>query len=387
MLVSMLKSPAAASIENATVKGNKAATGAGIASYGYWTKMNITGCTVTENTANKYGGGFAAEDNKSGGKTTFTDTVLCNNIADKAGSDVYLKSSPATLQSAPSMDSLYLGKPEDVHNRKIDGWYEDVASARYTGQTKEERKEYTGYTNIGDSGEVYLIAAAKPSLAKIKFTNEDGSHVYKETWYPIGTTAKDVVLPDAAKESDETYDYVFKGWSPDIKDVTEDAVYTAVFEKVFKEFKVQYEFSSLTSNKELPAEVMSLLPKDSTGYARNTEIKAIVPSKTEVKVDGGTWYFKGFDKDSATAAMENADESGNVKFTGSWEFTAADNRVPADNGGTPSGNDKTPSAKPGSTSPQTGDTGNIGFWLTLLLLGGGALIATTVVRTTKKNNK
>lgn len=387
VLVSMLKSPAAASIENTTVKGNKAATGAGIASYGYWTKMNITRCIVTENTANKYGGGFAAENNKSGGKTTFTDTVLCNNIAEKAGSDVYLKSSPAALQSAPSMDSLYLGKPENVHNHKIDGWYEDVASARYTGQTKEERKEYTGYTNIGDSDEVYLIAAAKPSLAKIKFTNEDGSHVYKETWYPIGTTAKDVVLPDAAKESDETYDYVFKEWSPAIKDVTEDAVYTAVFEKAFKEFKVQYEFSSLTSGKELPAEVMSLLPKDSTGYARNTEIKAIVPSKTEVKVDGGAWYFKGFDKDSVTATMENADESGNVKFTGSWKFTAADNRIPSDNGGTPSDNDKTPSAKSGSESPQTGDSGNIGFWLTLLLLGGGALIATTAVRTTKKNNK
>ena len=164
-------------------------------------------------------------------------------------------------------------------------------------------------------------------------------------------------------------------------------MYTAVFEKAFKEFKVQYEFSSLTSGKELPAEVMSLLPKDSTGYARNTEIKAIVPSKTEVKVDGGAWYFKGFDKDSVTATMENADESGNVKFTGSWKFTAADNRIPSDNGGTPSDNDKTPSAKSGSESPQTGDSGNIGFWLTLLLLGGGALIATTAVRTTKKNNK
>ncbi len=62
------KSPAAASIENATVKGNKAATGAGTASYGYYTNMNIKGCTITENIANKYGGGFAAEDNKSGGK-------------------------------------------------------------------------------------------------------------------------------------------------------------------------------------------------------------------------------------------------------------------------------------------------------------------------------
>lgn len=304
VLVSMLKSPAAASIENTTVKGNKAATGAGIASYGYYTNMNIKGCTITENTANKYGGGFAAEDNKSGGKTTFTDTILCNNIADKAGSDVYLKNSPAALQSASSMDSLYLGNPEDVHNHKIDGWYEDVASARYTGQTKEERKEYTGYTNIGDSGEVYLIAAAKPSLANIKFTNEDGSHVYKETWYPIGTTAKDIVLPDAVKKSDETYDYVFKGWSPAIKDVTEDAVYTAVFEKVLKK----------------------------------------------------------------------RDPSDNDK-------------TPSDNGETPSDTDKTPSMKPGSASPQTGDTGNIGFWLTLFLLCGGALIATTAVRTTKKNDK
>lgn len=87
VLVSMLKSPAAASIENTTVKGNKAATGAGIASYGYYTNLSIKGCTVTENTAQKYGGGFAAEDNKSGGKTTFTDTILCNNIADKAGSE------------------------------------------------------------------------------------------------------------------------------------------------------------------------------------------------------------------------------------------------------------------------------------------------------------
>lgn len=304
MFVVALKSPATASLENTTVKGNKATTGAGIASYGYYTNMNIKGCTITENTANKYGGGFAAEDNKSGGKTTFTDTILCNNIADKAGSDVYLKKSPAALQSASSMDSLYLGNPEDVHNHKIDGWYEDVASARYTGQTKEERKEYTGYTNIGDSGEVYLIAAAKPSLAKIKFTNEDGSHVYKETWYPIGTTAKDIVLPDAVKKSDETYDYVFKGWSPAIKDVTEDAVYTAVFEKVLKK----------------------------------------------------------------------RDPSDNDK-------------TPSDNGETPSDTDKTPSTKPGSASPQTGDTGNIGFWLMLFLLCGGALIATTAVRTTKKNDK
>lgn len=324
VLAVALKSPAAASLENTTFKGNKAATGAGIASYESWTNLSIKGCTVTENTAQKYGGGFSVESNTDGGKTTITDTVLCNNIADTAGSDVYLKKSPLVLPSAPSMNSIYLGAPEDVRNQKIDGWYEDKTDSRYTEQEKAARKEYTGYASIDGSGEVALIAAANPSLVHIKFTNEDGSTVYKESYYPLGTAAKDIILPDATKASDEKYDYIFKGWSPVIKDATEDAVYTAVFEKVFKQFKVLYEFKSLTADKELPEEVTALLPKDPAGYGRGTDIKAIAPAKTEVKVDGGTWTFKGFDKDSKKATMENADGDGNVKFTGTWEFTPKD---------------------------------------------------------------
>ena len=363
VLVVALKSPASASLENTTVKGNKAATGAGIASYESWTNLSIRGCTVTENTAQKYGGGFSVESNTGGGKTTITDTVLYNNIADKAGSDVYLKKSPLMLPSAPSMNSVYLGAPEDVRNQKIDSWYEDTADSRYTEQSKAARKEYTGYANINGSGEVYLIAAANPSLVKIKFTNEDGSQVYKESFYPLGTAAKDIVLPDASKESDEKYDYIFKEWNPAIKDATEDTVYTAVFEKVFKQFKVQYEFKSLTTDKELPEEVTALLPKDHAGYRRDTAIKAIAPAKTEVKVDGGTWNFKGFDKDTLKATMENADDAGNVKFTGSWEFTPKD---------------------PGPL-PSTGDMGTHLFIIVGATIMAAAAIA--LVRNSKNSNK
>ncbi len=369
VFAAMLKSPAAVRIENTSVTGNKAAAGGGIMSYGYWTNMNIDGCTIVKNTAKKYGGGFMAKNNTSGGKTTITNTVLCNNIAETAASDVFLSKAPLELPSALSMDSIYLGKPEDVYNSKIDGWYVDAENSRYTGQEKAARVEYTDYANITGSGDVYLIAAAKPSLAKITFTDEAGSQIYKETWYPFGTVSEDIELPEATKASDETYDYIFKGWSPAVKDVTQDAVYTAVFEKVFKEFNVRYEFDSVSSGRELPAEVLSLLPKDTTGYSRNVNIEATAPSKTVVEVKDGKWIFKGFNKDSIAATMENADDTGNVQFVGYWEFVAAED-----------------SGTQNKESPQTGDGSYIFLWL-VLFLAGGIVTATTLAGKKRKSGR
>lgn len=344
VFVSGLKSPAVASIEDTIIKGNQAAMGGGVASYVYWTNMNIDGSSITENTATSKGGGFWAANNLSSGKTTIKDTVLCNNLADVAASDVYLNKAPLTLPSAGSMNLLYLGKPDEVKNRKIDGWYIDAAASRYTGQNKDERMEYTGYGNIPDTDEICLIAAVNQPQAKITFKYEDGS-IVSEKWYPFGTKAEDIRLPDAVKASDDTYDYIFESWSPEIKDVVQDAVYTANFKKVFKKFTVQYEFNSTSSDKKLPDEVMALLPEDVDHYSLDQRIEAKVPSKTSVEVKGGKWVFKGFDKDHITANMENADNTGRVKFVGRWEFVAEE--VP----GTPT----TPST-PTPTTPTTPTT-------------------------------
>ncbi|MBR6203561.1 MAG: leucine-rich repeat protein [Candidatus Methanomethylophilaceae archaeon] len=43
-----------------------------------------------------------------------------------------------------------------------------------------------------------------------------------------------------ARESDSGYAYVFVGWIPEIKVVTEDATYTAVFEKTIKDYNVNF---------------------------------------------------------------------------------------------------------------------------------------------------
>lgn len=235
VLAVMMKSPAVAEIRDCTITNNSAAVGGGVASYGNFTNLTIDGCTITGNKAANYGGGFAAESNSGeGAGTTITNTKLCNNIADKAASDVYLNGSVAKLSAAKDMDELYLGKPDDVTNKKIDGWYLDNEDSRYATQPKEQRNEYANYASIGSDGKVYLVAAAKPSLVKITFANEDGTTIYSEDWYEIGTKAAQIAAPTPTKPSDDKYDYVFDSWHKEITDATEDVVYKAQFKKVPK---------------------------------------------------------------------------------------------------------------------------------------------------------
>ena len=346
-------------ISNTTIQKNTAAVGGGVASYGSQTKMDIDGCTITGNKAAKYGGGFAAQENTSGGQTTIKSTVLCNNIAGKAASDVYLDHAPLMLPSAEAMNALYLGQPDDVRNHKIDGWYIDKEDLRYTAKTKEQRATYAGAGDsvIGGTGEVYLIAAANPALAKITFTDEDGNVIYTESWHPHGTPADQIPLPKAEKASDDTYDYIFEAWRPEIKDVTGHAVYKATFKRVFKKFNAKYQFNSVSDGKRLPDEVMDLLPADTNDYRHEQSITAIAPSKTVVEVEGGQWVFKGFEKDTIPATMEHADETGNVTFVAHWEFVRT-----------------TPIPEGNINLPQTGDNSDIALWSALLAVSAATIV-------------
>lgn len=395
VLAVKMKSPA--EISNCTIKENSAAIGGGVASYGNFTSLTINGCTITGNKATNYGGGFAAESNSGeGAGTTITNTKLCNNIADKAASDIYLNGSVAKLSAAKDMDELYLGEPDDVTNKKIDGWYLDNEDARYATQAKEQRNEYANYASIGSDGKVYLVAAAKPSLVKITFANEDGTTIYSEDWYEIGTKADQITVPTPTKPSDDKYDYVFDSWHTTIEDVTGDAVYKAQFKKVFKNFSSKYAFNSTSSDKQLPSEVLAVLPKDTNNYVYNDAVNAITPSQTTVDVANGTWIFMGYDRDSAIADMTTADSEGNVTFAGSWKFveksdtpSAPDNSDQSGaNGGDKSqvnSNDKSGTAQEAdSPSPNTADGTSVGFCCTFLIAAivalGSAVYANSRIR-------
>lgn len=317
--------------------------------------VHIGNHTVIQRNTAAVGGGFAAKQNTSGGQMTITNTVLCNNIAGQAASDVYLDRAPLKLPSAEAMNALYLGEPDDVKNHKIDGWYIDEKDSRYTAQTK--RTKYEDYANIGGTGKTYLIAAANPALAKITFTDEDGNVIYAESWHPHGTPADQIPLPKAEKASDDIYDYIFEAWRPEIKDVTGHATYTATFKRVFKKFNAKYQFNSVSDGKRLPDEVMDLLPADTNDYRHEQSITAIAPSKTVVEVEGGQWVFKGFEKETIPATMEHADATGNVTFVAHWEFVRT-----------------TPKFEGDINLPQTGDNSDIALWSALLAVSAAAIV-------------
>ena len=106
--------------------------------------------------------------------------------------------------------------------------------------------------------------------------------------------------------------WIFNKWDKTkVENVSSDIIFKGSwkFEKVYK---VNYEFKSNTSDKELPQEVKKLLPQEEKYYSiQKVKPKDVTPK--EVKVGNDTWTFKGFDKNEITL------KDGENKFIGSWE--------------------------------------------------------------------
>lgn len=110
-----------------------------------------------------------------------------------------------------------------------------------------------------------------------------------------------------------------------------DTAYKADYDmwQVAKEdkYKIVYEFISGTDEKELPQEILDLLPTDTQKYSEGSMIKALQPDQTSLFLFDGTWYFNGYDAESKSASLDNSDGNGNIKFIGTWEFHEHDNHI------------------------------------------------------------
>ena len=129
-----------------------------------------------------------------------------------------------------------------------------------------------------------------------------------------GTT----VTPGAVTTTEFSVDggkWTFTGWDQSSKVIEcADQNFEGKWKFTPHKYDVGHTFVSGTDGKELPQEVMDLLPSSQEGIEYGTTVRPTELKQTEVKVEGGKWIFKTWDEDEKR--ITNDDQ----KFVGTWEY-------------------------------------------------------------------
>lgn len=185
-----------------------------------------------------------------------------------------------------------------------------------------------------------------PKVVKDKLPKDDKTYITKT---PVDAQK---IPNDPVYDPELDIDWTFNKWDSPKKTIEREGIkFTGEWTPKQREYKVTYKFTSGTPGKELPKEVTELLPKDDKTYVTGSKVKSKVPSKTEVKVDGGTWKFKEFPPELTIDKKDG-------EFAGEWVFEA--DPEPAK-----------PAAKP---VPKTGDATTVAP-----AVGGIAAIVTSIL--------
>lgn len=189
-----------------------------------------------------------------------------------------------------------------------------------------------------------------PKVVKDKLPKDDKTYITK-------TQVDAQKIPnDPVYDPELDIDWTFNKWDSPKKTIEREGIkFTGEWTPKQREYKVTYKFTSGTPGKELPKEVTDLLPKDDKTYVTGSKVKSNKPSKTEVKVDGGTWKFKEFPPELAIDKKDG-------EFAGEWVFEAD----PA-----PTTEPQKPAVKP---VPKTGDATTVAP-----AVGGIAAIMTSIL--------
>ena len=149
-----------------------------------------------------------------------------------------------------------------------------------------------------------------PKVVKDKLPKDDKTYITKT---PVDAQK---IPNDPVYDPELDIDWTFNKWDSPKKTIEREGIkFTGEWTPKQREYKVTYKFTSGTPGKELPKEVTDLLPKDDKTYVTGSKVKSTKPTKTEVKVDGGTWKFKEFPPELTIDKKDG-------EFAGEWVFEA-----------------------------------------------------------------
>ena len=213
------------------------------------------------------------------------------------------------------------------------GEWENDTTYTYTKKYKEEVEvkadpTKTGYTFAGwTSAEVEVVNGKFTMPAKnvtlkakwnvnkytIKWVDWDGSEVRTDTEVAYGTELEAPANP--TREADAEYTYMFAGWTPEIKTVTGDAVYTAVYDKAVNKYTIKWvdwDGSEVRTDTEVPYGTELEVPEDPIRAADAQYTYTFKGWTPEVsKVTGNAVYTAVYEKttNKYTVTWKNDDGS------------------------------------------------------------------------------
>ena len=183
-----------------------------------------------------------------------------------------------------------------------------------------EASKITSYPLNGtaaDTTKVTLYAIWQINKYTVTWKNWDGSVLETDTDVPYGTKPTyDGEKPE--KASDQQYNYVFAGWSPEVSAVGEsDVTYTATYTPVLQEYTVKWVDEDGTTVLEMDENV---------AYGTTPEFNGATPTKASAE-----GYAYTFD----TWTPEISKVVGNVAYKATYKATPIDYTVTFEtNGGT-----------------------------------------------------
>jgi len=211
---------------NSIIKECKSIYGGGVCTFGYFT---MSDSAIIINNEADYGGGIYSVD-------TANVTAIYNNIASKAGADIYSENSANLTLSPVGTDWILNSTSEPITNWYYDGYRDisgEVDESRWkVGDTEEECYLYE-YTSPVDGVSVGLKAAHGAAVKQVTITykDADGNVIGTPETSVIGTefTVKEALEFTQTKEFDYWSGDDGKNYQPGDKVTPEsDLILTAV---------------------------------------------------------------------------------------------------------------------------------------------------------------
>lgn len=337
---------------NAKLTTNKQAysKGALTMDHGTWVANGFLYVTATTNTKNS---NIVMNDYAAFGYGHKDDTAYSNTVV-TSNNDTY------TFNKNDYTDKIY-GNAE-ITGSTWSVFVPTIIGGNYNATTsKLNLLAFTGDENYPDEKiplEIWGTAKGNTAVTLVdkNDTSKEGKPIVGQNYI------------NALKTSEKTFELANENAKPEglyfkkLADAnTEDKAEYDMWQVAKKDaYQVLYAFESGTSDKTLPNEVTSLLPKDSAKYFEGDTVAAIQPEKTEIAVSGGVWKFKGYDADSKVASDDNVNDEGYIQFTGTWEFELNTN-VPdqPDDGGDKPKPDKPEQNKPEQNQQENTEKGTV----------------------------